>query len=66
MSIYKGLLMLEGYLTHVERVEDAPCSRDGGATESRPVASRRPSPLRAVPAPEPVVEEPGCAAGGCC
>lgn len=66
MSIYKGLLMLEGYLTHVERVEDTSCERDAGTSDSPPAGGRRGALLRAVPGPEPVSQEPACVAGGCC
>lgn len=66
MSIYKGLLMLQGYLTHVERVEDAspgPCPR---APESGPAGGLRVVSPRAVSAPAPVIEAPGRLVGGCC
>ncbi|RKH10062.1 hypothetical protein D7V97_14765 [Corallococcus sp. CA053C] len=66
MSIYKGLLMLQGYLTHVERAEDAsqgPCPR---APEPGPAGGRRVASPRAVSAPELVIEAPGRVVGGCC
>jgi hypothetical protein len=66
MSIYKGLLMLEGYLTTVERVDDEPRGRGAGATEPRPTGGRRAAAPRAVPEPEPVSAETGCLSGGCC
>ena len=66
MSIYKGLLMLEGYLTTVERDDDEPRGGGAGAAESRPAGGRRAAAPRAVPEPEPVSAEAGCLAGGCC
>ena len=66
MSIYKGLLMLGGYLTHVEHMKDASQSPSPESPGSSPVAGRRVASPRAVTAPEPVRELPGCVAGGCC
>lgn len=63
MSIYKGLLMLEGYLTHAEHVEDMSRSRGTKASDSRTEGGRPP---RVVPVPEPVTVAPGCVAGTCC
>ncbi|RKH48986.1 hypothetical protein [Corallococcus llansteffanensis] len=66
MSIYKGMLMLGGYLTHVEHLEDASRNPCPEAPEARPAGGRRVASPRTVPALTPVSEGPGCVAGGCC
>lgn len=66
MSIYKGLLMLGGYVTHVEHLEDTTKGTGATAPDARPTAGRRAVSPRSVMEPESVRAEPGCLAGGCC
>ena len=66
MSIYKGLLMLGGYLTHVEHVEDASRSPHPETPGARPEVGRRVASPRVMPATAPVNEVPGGVVGGCC
>jgi hypothetical protein len=65
MNIYKGLLMMQGYLTTVEREEAPPreCAEASGCGEG-PGGSRVPLRERASPAPrvDPMRGlTPGCA-----
>lgn len=66
MSIYKGLLMLGGYLTQVEHAEVASRSDCPQVPGGRPAGGARVASRRAAPAQEPVLDAPGLAAGGCC
>lgn len=66
MSIYKGLLMLGGYVTHVEHFEDTPASPGATEPEARPTGGRRTTSPRSLTEQKPVSVEPGCLAGGCC
>lgn len=66
MSIYKGLLMLGGYLTHVEHVEDASRSHHPEAPGARPAVGQRVASPRAMPETAPVSGLPVGVAGGCC